>query len=147
MKYVYYIVSIFICFKQTRRKPSWSVAAKDEGDPSKPDDSKSDCLTEQDSEVESQVDRSNFNHNDAQDNGNMHDETEHTRTVPVDFTNEISINENEVYERNGSATSSVGQCPFLTGSEISMESPALSRCSEEPASGRRALSKSQLRGN
>lgn len=135
----------FLFLTQTRRKPSWSSGVRDDGDPLPKDGSRTGSSTEQDSDVENQVDRANSFNDDPHDNGNTHDEIPHADAAPVDYANENIINENDVDERNGSATSSMGQCPFMTGSQLSMDSPAPSPGGA--TSAHRALSKSQLRGN
>lgn len=137
---------------QTRRKSSWVAVVKNE-QPFKNDVSEPQSPSEhiKDERVFESVSPKDHNSNDeSDDNGN--EQTIHETNSNEDITNENDINdfispEKESIEKSGSITSSLARCPFAVSSEISAASPAPSRSSEDAASTRRALSKSQLRGN
>lgn len=84
-------------------------------------------------------------HDAADNNGNSSKDIAE-RTLVGNHCMEGHAQDIESNEKNGSASSSMGKCAFMASSEISVESPAPSRCSEATTSARRVLSKSQLRG-
>lgn len=106
-----------------------------------------------DGKQESPIDRS-FNHGNSDGDGDDDDGDNNGNASNVSYNNasvecaNIENNSNENYgnEKHGSVSSSMGKCPFMVSSELSVDSPAPSRCSEATASARRVLSKSQLRG-